>query len=147
MKRRQIVAGLTSTSLLGLAGCSELDGLLGNDFVDEISWNSGGEIVITLQDDHDSDGFAVVHEHHSEPTDNSVVRGETPSFAGPLELPLIDILEDQGTTFPTPTFTIQFWNGSFGPWNSRASFTWYEERLGDYDFEIPEEHQRDGLFR
>lgn len=145
--RREI---LSTAALVGLAGCTELEQELGisvtrHNFIDKIEWGEEKE-NIWLQDDHDSHGFAILHEHHSDPTEHSIVYGATPDFSGPLEIPFMQMLRDSGNAYPSPTFVMQFWTGNFSDWDQRLSYTYFEEQLGTDRFTVPEEHRDDTLF-
>lgn len=150
MNRRPFIAAVSGAATSTIAGCAELESVLTsateNEFVDAHTWTPGGELELELQPDHDTDGFAILHEHHSSSSDNSIVAGETPEFSGPIVLPLVELIVDEGLTYPTPTFQAKFYNGSFQPWDEPFTINLYREELGAYEFEVPEELRPAGSF-
>ncbi|QFU81672.1 hypothetical protein [Natronorubrum aibiense] len=131
MKRRSVITGVAAASLSSVAGCSAVETAMGNQYIDEHRWNEDDELVIVFQEDHDTDGWAILHEHHSS-IDDAIMSGESPDFTGPLTLDLIREIGDDD--YPSYNFDLKLYEGWFGPMMRTA-----EEELGSYSFEVPED--------
>lgn len=131
MIRREFLGGATASGIALVAGCSTLESVVGNEYIDEHRWNENDELVLVFEEDHDTDGWAILHEHHSS-IDDAIMSGESPDFSGPLTLDLIREIRDDD--YPSMNFDLKLYEGSFGPMMSLAT-----EELGSYNFEIPED--------
>ena len=131
MRRRSYLAGITGAGLTIISGCSEIDSVLGNQYIDEHYWDEQDRLVVVFEEDHDTDGWAILHEHHSS-IDDSIISGESPDFAGPLKLNFIR--EIQEVDHPSLEFNLKTYEGTFS-----SSLSLAEEELGSYSFEVPED--------
>jgi len=130
MNRREYLGGTTASGIALMAGCSAIETVLGNEYIDEHRWNENDELALVFQEDHDTDGWAILHEYHSS-IEDAIMTGESPDFSGPLTLNLIPEIVDED--HPSLNFDVKLYEGSFGPTMSMAT-----EELGSYSFEVPE---------
>lgn len=113
----------------------DLDATLSNN-VNSISWDDGS-IIIDFAQDHDGDGFLLLHEYHDN-SDNSIVSGSIPEFGGEITVNFIRLVEDDWENYPTPNFKIQIHEGSFSDVN-RDGVNLILERIDTVSFTVPEE--------
>lgn len=139
--RRKVMALLASTISI-FSGCQAV----GNQYVEGHNWD--GEVLeIMFKEDHDTDGFIILHEHHSDPSSDAIVYGSTPDFAGPLRIPFLQEIPSRAEPYPTANFKLELYEGEFSAWDSPGpSFTIYEDQLGSYSFTVPEELRRPPYF-
>lgn len=110
------------------------DGVLTrSDVIDEIRVTGFGELQITFEDDHNADGWAIIHEHHDDPSEQAIVHGETPDFAGPITVDL-DVFEPI-EQYPTRGFTLVIWDGE-SLWRTMI----IESERDRIDFEFTDDH-------
>lgn len=131
MRRRSYLGCIAATGLTIISGCSELDSVLGSQYIEEHYWDEQDRLVLVFEEDHDTDGWAILHEHHSS-IDDAIMSGESPDFDGPLRLDFIS--EIQEGDYPSLNFNLNLYEGHFGPSLSLA-----EEELGSHSFEVPED--------
>lgn len=109
-----------------------------NQHINDVHWRSDS-VVIDFAEDHDADGFAILHEHNTDFGDN-IIAGEIPEFGGELLLPFIDEVREEWARFPSPTFNVRLYDGDFSAWDSQVAFNWpHEEKPIKVSFTVPEE--------
>lgn len=110
--------------------------LSSSDHIAEIRYYANGTLAIEFEPDHNTDGWVIIHEHHDSAAD-AIVSGETPEFSGPVYL-TVEELGDIGE-YPSATFRLESWDGSFTPWDEDIAPDRFTEQQGSVEFEIPEE--------
>lgn len=118
MRRRQLIGVAAATAL---AGCSTLDPAAelvrdAQEQLDELSSDGPDgvierietieneqRLVVTFQEEHESDFLALVHE-----TDDETIlwRDSAPRFAGPIEVPFMKAVSCDDADYPTTTFEL-----------------------------------------
>lgn len=116
------------------------DGETGSsEYVRSVRAYRNGTLEVTLHPDHDTDGFSVMHEYHSDPGEDALFLGENPSFAGPIRVPMLDYVLDEA--YPTGTFRLEIREGVTGGEWHLPTLVVRDDVVESITFTIPETWQ------
>lgn len=154
--RRGVLSGGLSIGLAGIsAGCLGTGGLngavgdvlstpdpnameqdLGAGF-DRLVWQDSGDAKVYFDPRHKMNGFYILHEYESDPM-SGLASCSAPKFAGPMTVPLIDLIQSSRIDYPTRQFKFIGAKGMFSGC-PRTSSLIPIETYGVAHFTIPEQ--------
>ena len=114
------------------------DGLIGgNDDVNEVVAHDNGTLELVFKDQNQADGFVLMHAYHDDPSEDSIVRGQTPAFGESVFFDFVGAIE--GETYPNNEFAIEFRAGDYCEVEEPCGWTYISEKYDRIEFEVPEE--------
>lgn len=132
MNRRKYLAAAASVGTATLAGCETVNDFLNSSGFERVEWINLDVLRIHFKEDHDMNGFAIMHAFDDDPTDDGIVTQEAPPYSGPRDVRLVDRIRNGGRVYPSREFKLVGYKGSFG------TVSVIGEKTGEFGFSIPE---------
>ena len=131
MNRREYLAVAASAGTAAFSGCTTISNFLNSSGVERVEWVNLDILEIHFAQDHEMDGFVVMHELDDDPTRDAIVTKKAPPYSGPEHVRLIRRIRRGDRVYPNRSFKIAGYTGSFGFINL------FREKTGEFGFTIP----------